>query len=92
MSRILECTVTAACVAFLQGLVKLFASSAELGLPAASAAAAQKWVTAAQHMMQQWSGFTEDFTARLSVCEQATETSVQTGFHDLEQQASELLN
>ena len=73
----------------MQGLVKLFASTAELGLPAASAAAARKWVTAAQAMMQQWAAFVEDFLGKLALCEHTTQELVQTGFQELQETVSQ---
>lgn len=73
----------------MQGLVKLFASTAKLGLPTASAAAARKWVTAAQAMMQQWAAFVEDFLGKLALCEHTTQELVQTGFQELQETVSQ---
>lgn len=75
----------------LQGLQKLFASTAELGLPAASASAAHKWVTTADQMMQQWADFGESVMTRLKQREQDIEAMVQSSYKQLEEQARESL-
>ena len=64
------------------------ASAAELAPPKASSAAAQKWVAAADQLMQQSGSFRARHMAALQQCEAEVEQTVEAGYKDLHQQAS----
>ena len=66
------------------------AKASELAPPSTSAAAAQRWVAAADILMQQSASFRVDYMMKLNQCEVDVQESIQTAFAELKQQARDM--